>query len=130
SFPTRRSSDLNNLPSIKFEKNIHNIKNYLSVLKCELTSVNFPNRPIENFSKTWEDVVKTIYENDKFGKQLKIGKYFEEDLKEVILGIDDEKLKISAILNFVQNRMKWNGKNGVLSKDGVKNAYKNKTGNV
>lgn len=121
---------IDNVPALKEEGNIINIDNYTSILKYELASINYPNQPIKNIAITWDDVVKSIYESEYFGAELKNKAYFEEDLKAILEGLKTSNEKIEAIFNFVKNRMTWNEKYGVYTNDGVKKAYKQKTGNV
>ncbi len=121
---------IDNVPALKEEGNIINIDNYTSILKYELASINYPNQPIKNIAITWDDVVKSIYESEYFGAELKNKSYFEEDLKAILEGLKTNNEKIEAIFSFVKNRMTWNEKYGVYTNDGVKKAYKQKTGNV
>jgi hypothetical protein len=121
---------IENVPAIKDENFVNNIKNYTSILKFELASVEYPNKPIENYSLDWNGVVKNIYEDDDFGGQLKKTGYFEDDLKILIAGLKTRDEKIEAIFNFVKSKVKWDDRYGYYTKNGVKNAYKNKTGNV
>lgn len=119
-----------NVPALKEEAYVDNIGNYTSILKFNLASVEFPNKPIENRALNWEGVAKTIYEDEDFGGELKKIGYFEEDVKAIIAGLTKRDEKIDAILNFVKSKVKWNERYGYSCKDGVKAAYKNKVGNV
>ena len=119
-----------NVPALIEEDYVNNIKNYTSVLKFELASIEYPNHPKENISLDWEGAVKKIYDSDDFGKQLKKNSYFEEDLKPLLQGVTTRDDKIKIIFNYVKSRMTWNNEYGYNCKEGVKNAYTNKTGNV
>ena len=119
-----------NVPALIEEDYVNNIKNYTSVLKFELASIDYPNRPKENIALDWEGVVKKIYDNDDFGKQLKKNNYFEEDLKPLLQGVSNQNDKIKIIFNYVKSRMTWNEEYGYYCKAGVKNAYTSKIGNV
>lgn len=121
---------IDNVPALKEEGNIINIDNYTAILKYELASIEYPNQPVKNIAITWDDVVKSIYESEYFGAELKNKSYFEEDLKAILEGLKTNNEKIEAIFNFVKNRMTWNEKYGVYTNDGVRKAYKQKTGNV
>ncbi|UOX34584.1 DUF3857 and transglutaminase domain-containing protein [Flavobacterium sediminilitoris] len=121
---------IKNVPAIKKENFIININNYTSILKYELASISIPNRANKNVAVGWDDVVKNIYDSENFGDELKSKSYFEEDLKEIVNNASNEKEKIVIIYNYVQNRISWNGKHGVYTDDGVRRAYKQKTGNV
>lgn len=119
-----------NLPAIKEEKYVNNIDNYISSVSNELSMIRYPNQPFETFSTNWESVTKKIYENDDFGSELKKTGYFEDDLNLILKGISNRDEKIYTIFNFVKSKVKWNDYTGYSCNDGVKSAYKNKTGNV
>lgn len=119
-----------NIPAFKPEAFSNTITNYLTSIEFELSSTQFPNDGVRQLSQSWENVTKTIYENDAFGKELDKNNYYEEDLK-VLLNekFESDDAKINKIYEFVKNRMKWNDFVGIYTDKGVKNAYQNKIGN-
>lgn len=117
-------------PALKDEDYVNNIDNYTSSVEHELSLVRFPNRPIKEFSTDWNSVVKTIYEYEDFGPELNKTGYFEEDLKKILGGTTNQNEKIWTILNYVKGTVKWNGYTGFSCDNGVKKAYKDKTGNI
>ncbi|PKP16176.1 MAG: transglutaminase, partial [Bacteroidetes bacterium HGW-Bacteroidetes-23] len=119
-----------NVPLLKKEDYVGNVKNYTASVNHELTSTNFPNNPIKSYSTSWEDVCKTIYDSENFGAEVKKTGYFEKELDFVLQGKNTRDEKIIAILDFVKKQVKWNDFNGIYCDDGVRSAYKNKTGNV
>jgi hypothetical protein len=119
-----------NVPAIKEEKYVANIKNYTSILKYELASIDYPNQPIKNFALDWEGVTKTIYEHNKFGSELNYKSYFDDDIDLLIKNGDSDEVKMNKIFKFVQQKMNWNEKNGIYTDLGVKKAYKENVGNV
>ncbi|GGD20519.1 DUF3857 domain-containing protein [Flavobacterium orientale] len=119
-----------NLWSMKSESFVGNINNYRSGVNHELTVLKFPNSPIKSFSSTWEDVTKTIYDSSNFGDEVKKTGYFEKDIDVVLQGKNTTDEKVAAILDYVKKQVKWNDFTGVYCSDGVRTAYKNKTGNV
>ena len=119
-----------NLPAMKEEAYVNNIENYTSSISHELSMTKFDNRPTKIYSLDWESVTKTIYEFEDFGLELNKSGYFEEDLKTVISGEKTRNETIGAIFNYVKSNIKWNGRYNFFCNDGVKSAYKNKTGNV
>jgi hypothetical protein len=119
-----------NLPAMKDEAYVNNIKNYTSSISHELSMTKFNNRPTKIYSTDWESVTKTIYDFEDFGMELNKGGYFEEDLKTLISGEKTRGETIGAIFNYVKSNIKWNGRYNYFCNDGVKTAYKNKTGNV
>ena len=119
-----------NIPSIKDEEYINNIDNYTSILKFELASINYPNEPIKNVAMDWQDVTKSIYDNERFGEELAKKGYFEEDLQVLLKNAPTKDDKINALLKFVKSKVKWNKDFGVFCNVGVKKAYKESKGNV
>lgn len=119
-----------NVPALKDEGYVNNIQNYVSSISCELASTNFPNSSLKNYATDWETVVKRIYESDNFGGELKKTNYFEEDVKTVLSSATSADEKLGAIFNHVKSNVKWNNYNGYYCDEGVKSAYKKKTGNV
>ena len=99
---------LENIPALKDESFVNNIKNYTASIEHELTSLHFPGEPVKNLSTTWENVVKTIYDSDNFGPELNKTGYFDEDINAVLKGLNSNEEKIAAIFNFVKSRMNWN----------------------
>lgn len=118
------------LPSMKDEAYVNNIRNYISSVEHELSVINMPRKPVQSFSTTWDDVVKTIYDSDSFGAELKKNGYFEDDITALIANIPDNAQRTAAIFNFVKNRMNWNEYNGYSCDAGVRKAYKDKVGNA
>lgn len=119
-----------NLPAMKEEAYVNNIGNYTTSVSHELSVVKFPNQPYQTLSTDWPSVTKTIYDYEDFGPELNKTGYFEEDLKGVLAGLSSAEEKILAIFNHVKESVKWNDYYGYSCDDGVKKAYKDKTGNV
>ncbi len=120
-----------NLPALLDEKYTSNIDNFRSAIKFELASTRFPNSPFKNYSLTWEDVAKTIYNYDDFGPELKKSNYFEDDIDQLIAGLTSNEEKASAIFSFVKTKMNWDNYVGVTcASGGVKRAYKENTGSA
>jgi transglutaminase-like putative cysteine protease len=121
---------LENIPSMKEESLVNNINNYRVGISYELALVNLPGYVYKSFSTDWDAVTKTIYDDPDFGTELNKTSYFEEDLKPLLKGLVTNEDKIAAIFNYVKSTVKWNKYTGYSCNDGVKKAYKDKTGNV
>jgi hypothetical protein len=121
---------LTNIPAIKDEKFTNNIKNYISSVELELSSIQFPGEPVKTFLTDWESVVKKIYENNDFGNELNKTGYYEKDIDAILAGLTKSHEKINAIFTFVKSKMNWNEFYGYSCNDGVKKAYQEKKGNV
>jgi hypothetical protein len=121
---------LENIPAMKNEAFVNNIDNYTASVSNELIMTKYPYSNVKSYSTDWESVAKTIYDYDDFGPELNKTGYFEEDLKVVIAGLSSPEEKFLAIFNYVKSSVKWNDYYGYSCNDGVKKAYKDKTGNV
>ena len=119
-----------NIPGLKEEEFVKNIDNYTSKLKLELASINYPNQPTKNVSLNWEDVAKSIYENDNFGKELNYKSYYEDEVKKIVSDQMSESEKMNSIFSYVQSNMNWNKNFGYNCENGVKKAFKDKIGNI
>ena len=121
---------LKNVPALKEEPYVNNINNYITALKFELTSTQFPNSQVEFYNTTWEDVTKTIYESSNFGGQLDKKSHFKDDLAALVNLTAPENEKITKIFEFVKSKIKWNEFTSKYTNDGVRKAYKDGVGNV
>lgn len=121
---------IENIPAIKDEAFVNNIKNYISSIEHELMSVQYPNQPAKNFATDWETVVKKIYENEDFGNELNKTGYFEKDIDAILAGSNSQEEKIASIFTFVKSKMNWNEYYGYACNNGVRKAYQDKVGNA
>ncbi len=117
--------------AIKEEPYVSNIGNYITKLQHEIASVNLPNMllPVP-ISTDWAGLTKNIYENEKFGRELKFSSYFEKDIDRILKDGYTPRQKADSIFEYVKNRMNWNEMPGFLCNKGVKKAYSEKTGNA
>ena len=123
------SVSLSNVPAIKEEPYVDNLSNYMATINMEVVGYQFPGELYKSYAQTWEDVVKSIYENENFGGELKKTGYFEQDLDKVISEIPIQTDRMAAVLEFCKSRIKWNDFYSLYSRDGVKDAYKKGVGN-
>ncbi|QNJ96964.1 DUF3858 domain-containing protein [Constantimarinum furrinae] len=121
--------DEENIPPLKKESLVDNLSNYRAKSIWELALIKNPNGIPKSYSTTWEDVTKSIYENDDFVNQIKRKGYFEEDMATAISGLDDPLEKMAAIFHFVKTKVKWNDYLGYFPENGVKKAYSEGLGN-
>ncbi|MNK01325.1 hypothetical protein D3C87_191220 [compost metagenome] len=120
---------LDKLPAMKDESYVNNINNYSASVEHELSMTRYPNTPMKTYATNWEDVVKSIYDNDNFGPELKKTGYFEKDIDALIAGINNPMEKATVIFSYVKQRMNWNDYMGYHCDLGVKKAYNEKVGN-
>lgn len=118
------------VPALKQESFVDNIVNYRGSIQNELELKRFPDKPVVDYTKTWEGLASNTYKDADFGKELAERGFFEEDLKKILLNVSSPKQRLDTIFKFVQNRMNWNKKKGYFVDKGIKKAHEEKTGNV
>lgn len=124
-----RTIDMTDIPAIQQEPYVGNIENYMSGIQFELSSAD-TGSGIKSFSVTWEDVSKSIFKSTSFGAELDRTNYYKKDLEKLLEGISNPDKKIEAIYDYVQQKMTWNHQGGVFTREGVRKAYKDNTGNA
>ena len=122
--------EMTEVPALKEEPYVNDMNNYRSAINYELQYTQFPDAPRENYTGTWEKVIKTIYDSKGFGDQLAYSRYFKDDLKVLLANKNSASEKAAAIFEFVQQRMNWNGFLGYFTDKGVKEAYVERSGNI
>jgi hypothetical protein len=127
---TNTTYTLADIPTLKDESYVNNIKNYIASVEHELTATQFPNERIEYFSTDWETIVKYIYDSDNFGPELNKTGYFEKDIDALISGNNSMIEKAALIFNYVKSTMNWNDYLGYGCDSGVRKAYQDKVGNA
>ena len=129
-FETQTTYLAQHLPAMKDESYVNNIDNYTASVNFELSMVKFPNVPSKSYSTDWESVAKTIYRYDDFGSELAKTGYFESEIDLLLKDIPNKDARLLAVFDYVKNRVAWNQYFGYSCHDGVKKAFKDKTGNV
>lgn len=118
-----------NLPALKDESYVNNIDNYRVAVTHELSGKRMPQSTYENYATDWEGVVKSIYESESFGEELKKTGYFEKDIDALLGGVTVSNDRLYALYNYVKETMNFNENESFYCDEGVKKAYKNKSGN-
>lgn len=122
--------DATNVPAMIEEAYVSNLDNYKTAIQYEYSELHWPREPIKYFATTWENVVKTIYDNYDFSTEIYKSNHFSDDLNLVLAASPSESQKITGILELVKSKIKWNGYNGLSKFNGTKKAYKEGVGNV
>jgi len=121
---------MENIPAFIEEEYMTDKDNFISKIKFELSEYQRINGTKDKYTSTWKDVDKKFKTNENIGGQLKKYKHFEDVIPSEIkiLGSDLEKAK--EVFTFIRNNFNWNKEQGIFGKINVKEAFKNKVGNV
>ncbi|MEY8848006.1 DUF3857 domain-containing protein [Psychroserpens sp. XS_ASV72] len=126
------SADLDNIPPLKNESYVDNLRNYQAKIIMELVQIDFPGEQLKNLSTSWEKVTKTIYNSQEFGEQLRKDRYYKDDIDALLSSAqtNDPIQKAGLVYNFVKSKVKWNDYYGYFTDQGVTKAYKEGVGNI
>jgi len=119
-----------NISALKDEGFVANINNYRSSIIHSFSGYKDENGSQKMVAGTWEDVVKTITENENFGKQLKNVSSFKEVATPIIEGKSSDEEKADAIYKYVQQNFNSNQDIGIYTSQNLKETNKTKTGNI
>ncbi len=121
------------IPALKDnEPFVTNIDNYRGGVKFEFTHFNSTKYGggVKSFSTNWSIVSKQVFKSNSFGAELDKVKYFKDDLQIILSRSKTDSDKLSAIFQFVKDKVKWNGFKGIYTDKGVKKAFKERIGSV
>lgn len=130
-YEVQKTYTAENVPALRDEYYVDNIKNYMSYVKHELASTDFPNQEKKNYASDWTSVVKSIYNDEDFGRELNKNEYFKDDIKEVTGETDVTRNQlITSIYNYVRDRMVFNGDMSYETNKPLEQVYETKEGNA
>ncbi|MDP5101981.1 MAG: DUF3857 and transglutaminase domain-containing protein [Nonlabens sp.] len=118
------------VPALVKEPMAGDVDLYRAKMVLELAAVRYNSGDYKSFTLSWEDVCKTIYESDRFGKQLRQTKYFEDDLATITRTGFTEQDQLQDVMNFLRSKVIWNNRYGKYASDDLKSIYKAGSGNV
>jgi hypothetical protein len=123
------------MPAFKKEAHITTLKNYISKIEFELSSIKFPNSIRQDYTNSWESINKKLLEDSSFGHQisdetLAAGSGFLQDAVEQIKSeYVEPKERMVAAYEYVKEHMKWDEYNSKYVRTSLRKAYKDKSGN-
>ena len=116
-------------PAFISESNIDCEDNYIQSIEFELGSVQYPNVPPKNYVQTWESVNKSMNDDEDFGSALNSKGFIRDTVAKLCNNKTSSLEKATAIYNYIQQCMRWNGEYNLWAPDGLKQPYHKHTGN-
>ena len=118
------------IPALKDESHVDNIRNYRMSIVYELVSTEFNEGNKIEYATTWEEVAKSIFKHENFGAQLENTNFLNEVANSIRENHVTEKDRIDAVLNFVKNNLTWNGDDRLFVENDLKRVFKEGSGNT
>lgn len=120
---------IDDIPAFKEEDYMLSKDNFISKLSFDLQSYTHPNGGVDKYTKTWKDADRSL-KNNFLDKQNSKKSFFKKQLSPNLFSIKNNIDKTNKIYSFIQNHYTWNGKYWPSKKVRIKDAFKNKTGNI
>jgi hypothetical protein len=119
---------IKNIPSAKVEPYMRSEVDALQSIKLIIKEVKL-NAKIKNISTTWADVGKEIIDYKGFTKPFEQGLHDEDVLIKQANSLKTDEEKVAYLFNQVKETMRWDESENWISNDGIKAAWKKKSGN-
>jgi len=117
-------------PAFKNEPYMTTSRNFLSAIEFELGSTMDINGIIKNHTNSWETINKKLLDSESFGQQLKGGGFLKETVAKINAEAKTDDEKMNMAFNFIKKHMKWNKYYNKYVNKTLRNAFKEKKGNV
>lgn len=105
------------LPSLKDDDFVWSIADYCNKVTCELGGIFIPGSVYKNFSQTWQGIDNQLWDDEDFGGRLLQENPFKNEMTQAgIATMSNIKDKARAILQLLQEKVKWNGKYALWGK--------------
>lgn len=118
-----------NLPPVEDLPFLINRDDYVTKVITQLREIQLPGYTRQRFFKDWNMIAKELNRREDFGKQKLNG-----EMKEIVDGLIEGKVsdyeKTKAIYEYLWQVIEWNGFHRILTKKGIRDTFKEKTGNT
>jgi Domain of Unknown Function with PDB structure (DUF3857)/Transglutaminase-like superfamily len=104
-------------PAFKNEPFITTPADYISMIDFELASVNIPPGTYRNFSLDYPAINKTLLDDEEFGGILKRTNFMRDVAKGILAKTKDSTEQIKMAVDYVTEKVKWNGRTSIWSKN-------------
>lgn len=117
-----------NVPPLLEEPFVQNADNLRTSIRYELQEYNDPGFGYQNYSLTWSQIVKDLFDSSDYGGELKGNNFLNHDVSN-FADFENDQAKIESIFEFVQQNYTWNRKTGLYPENGTRKTYNEKSGN-
>lgn len=118
-----------NIPAMKEEPFTTTVDNFVSRLDHELVNISIPGSYYKDYTTTWTQLNKTIISGDTYAAYLKGNRSVKEVVASIKTKYSEPQAQIAALLQYVQENIRWNGKRGIYPSPGLNKMMEEKKGN-
>jgi transglutaminase-like putative cysteine protease len=121
---------MKNVPAMKEEPYTSTTDNYISRLEFQLAELTKPYEP-EKIMTTWADLASRLLKREDFGVQMdEASDWLKAEVNPLIQSTSTDSEKARKIFYYVRDYFTRNGTDEIYTEQSLKNAYKNRSGNV
>jgi len=118
-----------NLPAVKPLPFINSTDDFITEIYNQLVRAEFIGSPVRKFNNSWEKVADEMRDHPSIGKQ-RLNGDMKKKVDELVVGIEDPIEKARIIYNYVGGTIKWNGFYGLVTDEGIRDAFEKNSGNA
>ena len=118
---------MTNVPALRDEPYMTCEDDYMQRLEPDLIAITINGRR-RSLAESWISVIDMLVSDEDFGQQLTKNIPRTDDLDDSLRTVKDPYREMNIIYRYVRGNMHWNGHSSIWALDGVKKAWKNKTG--
>ena len=110
-----------NLPALKDDDYVWCAEDYGTKITHELKGIYVPGAVYKDYTSKWEDIDKTLLEDDEFGGRIKKSSPLKDEILSAgIPTISDPQERAAACWQMLKKKVKWNGDYAFWAKSGSK----------
>ena len=116
-----------NLPAVIDLPFIDSTDDFVTEVFNQLLKVYYPGGGSDEFFKNWDKVADEVRKHPGIGKQ-RLNNDMKNKAEEIAEGANTDIEKMNKVFDYVSSSMNWNGRSRLVSENGIRDAYKEKTG--
>ncbi len=123
---------MTNIPALKKEPYITELENHRAKVYFELIATTLNGSGREIYSKSWDDLDKTLITSADFGAAMNKSGFVKDSIEAIKKSIteNDTMGRVAAVYDFVRRNMNYNGKETYFVDKNLKDAYQKRSGSA
>lgn len=122
--------EINDIKALKKEVYSPNLENHRWLISYELQSTELSNEGYKDYSASWEDIIKQIYNSQMFSEALTEQSFLKRIVSEIKNDSLSQKEMVLKVFNYVKDKLVWNKALSIFPENSIQNTYLKKSGNV
>lgn len=122
---------MQNVPPLKDEEYTTTLRNHISKIEFQLSTVRYPNEPPRPVLQNWYDVAKELMKNENFGEVLTHNNnWLADDVKKSTAGTTNADEKAKKIFQYVRDNFTCTDNYAIWLSQPLKKTFQSHKGNI